>query len=773
MSNQMIDINNQLHIQLQVLRDNLDALKAKLAGQQDQLDKLTIQLWVSIGLVILGILIAIAGAATANPYILFAGGALVAGGLTWMGVTASSIGDIKSQIADTQNQIRTTTQSISNLESIVNIYDNIKDSYQSINEFWGRIKNDASNIQATDEATQAMVGEGILEDTSSIEAAISLIDEIQVGCTDYLDVLNKQGIIVTDESSNVALKVAHGHLKADRFNSYISATAKYSTTLKNNVKLSSFFDMEKLRQSASAYTSDSSTVYNKNIACLASLPSNMVASLQSVSTNDVNNGFPDTKAAVVDSLRKIQQFADIIVEIKKLAPDTPNEAIKPFIKTALDKCGEARSASENAKNVFGTFQQKAQDYYYKLQGNITETQNAMEARKAKFNGDVSSLSPPWYVIIGGAAAIAIWYGVERSNLERDFENDINGLNDSLNKLNDLLKFGANPSGDQMTWIQFMEQVSLYLGRVYNDIYLISADISVGAAAYQELISDVWDQIRQNCAEVLGYLSQNQVRNAVLRGKVLRAAMPKSVNDTNLLSTLSAPAGASASLKNQSSSAKNMFEVITQLKRMKDLDGLVAYWQDDENKVTLAEVVKGLENDYISLIKKSYPNILELQSFAQVQKYRVNNLGKKTLTPEVYLKNSSYETNKFLSNSQKLKDDFNNAKANFTKILDSIDKSIKAINTQLKEVEKKIQEGEDSYKKAVAALVGSIIATLFAVASLAIAFGFVPGVAVTLTSIQMVIIFFYFFWFFKILLFFVVLFYFTFIFCKFYYFIIFP
>jgi len=180
----------------------------------------------------------------------------------------------------------------------------------------------------------------------------------------------------------------------------------------------------------------------------------------------------------------------------------------------------------------------------------------------------------------------------------------------------------------------------------------------------------------------------------------------------------------------------MFDAITALKRLPHIGEMVAYWQDDETKISLLEVIKLLEKDYVSLIKKSYPSILDLQGFSHVQGIRIKNLGLKKLKPEVFLKNSSYQTNKFLATSKKLQSDFEASQKDFEAILDKIHKSLKSIETQLSEVEDKIKESEEKYKEAIAALIGSIIATLFAIAALAVAFGFFPGIAVALNTVEM-------------------------------------
>lgn len=205
MGEELSSVRSQLDQQLIVLKDKLLSLEAEIKALSESKSKMNAAFWGSIGVMLLGIGLAIVGVATGVGVVALgiAGGALFVGGLVAACYFGTQSSKLASQIQDLENQSRGVNEAISQIKEVAEKFQSLENMYGNLNGFWGRMFNAAQNLKDMNQATALQIGEGILEDTSSIEASLDVVRKMKNGCAVYLAVMNKYGIIIHMEDSDV------------------------------------------------------------------------------------------------------------------------------------------------------------------------------------------------------------------------------------------------------------------------------------------------------------------------------------------------------------------------------------------------------------------------------------------------------------------------------------------------------------------------------------------------------------------------------------------
>ncbi|KAF5246293.1 hypothetical protein FAUST_1410 [Fusarium austroamericanum] len=196
MGEELSSVRSQMDQQLIVLKDKLVSLESQIKALKEAKSKMDTAFWISIGVMILGIGLAILGVATGFGVIALSivGGALFVGGLVAACYFGTQSSKLAGQISDLENQSRGVTEAISQVKEIAEKFEGLENMYGSLNGFWGRMFNAAQNLKDMNQVTALQIGEGMLEDSTSIEASLGIIRKIKNGCATYLAVLNRYGI---------------------------------------------------------------------------------------------------------------------------------------------------------------------------------------------------------------------------------------------------------------------------------------------------------------------------------------------------------------------------------------------------------------------------------------------------------------------------------------------------------------------------------------------------------------------------------------------------
>jgi hypothetical protein len=204
MGEELSSVKTQLDQQLIILKDKLVSLQAQIKALSEAKAKMDAAFWGSIGVMLLGIGLAVLGAATGVGVIALGivGGALFVGGLVAACYFGTQSSKLAGQISDLESESRGVNQAISDIKAVADKFGDLEKMYGTLNQFWGRMFNAAQNLKDMNEATAMQIGEGILEDTTSIEASIDVVRKMKNGCATYLAVLNRVGIRIAPENDD-------------------------------------------------------------------------------------------------------------------------------------------------------------------------------------------------------------------------------------------------------------------------------------------------------------------------------------------------------------------------------------------------------------------------------------------------------------------------------------------------------------------------------------------------------------------------------------------
>ncbi|KAG7420721.1 hypothetical protein Forpe1208_v001787 [Fusarium oxysporum f. sp. rapae] len=204
MGEELSSVRSQLDQQLVVLKDKLVSLEAQIKALKEAKSKMDAAFWGSIGVMLLGIGLAILGAATGVGVVALGivGGALFVGGLVAACYFGTQSSKLAGQISDLESESRGVNEAISQVKEVAGKFGNLENMYGNLNGFWGRMFNAAQNLKDMNQVTALQIGEGILEDTTSIEASLDVVRKIKNGCATYLAILNRYGIRLAAEDSD-------------------------------------------------------------------------------------------------------------------------------------------------------------------------------------------------------------------------------------------------------------------------------------------------------------------------------------------------------------------------------------------------------------------------------------------------------------------------------------------------------------------------------------------------------------------------------------------
>ncbi|PNH77288.1 hypothetical protein VD0001_g364 [Verticillium dahliae] len=340
MGTDLSSVRTQLDQQLIVLRDKLVSLQAQIKATKEAKAKMDAAFWGSIGVMLLGIGLAVLGAVTGVGVIALGivGGALFVGGLVAACHFGSESAKLAGQIEDLEAEARGVQQAITDIKSVADRFGDLEKMYENLNMFWGRMFNAASSLGGMNEATALQIGAGVLEDTTSIEASISVVTKMKNGCATYLAVLNRTGIKIPrddsdDDSDNDDDEAADVELQS-------LETSPVDPGFKNLVLFNKQVDI-----ATQALENDQFNEYVKHLE---------VADLIDVYTGQMGIA-PETVAQVLDEARQREgaEAADIFGDLANFARFTPLGMAVGMVEQAVSRDVDLESAPQDEQRESG------------------------------------------------------------------------------------------------------------------------------------------------------------------------------------------------------------------------------------------------------------------------------------------------------------------------------------------------------------------------------------------------------------------------------------
>ncbi|KAK4222875.1 hypothetical protein QBC38DRAFT_447875 [Podospora fimiseda] len=202
MTRQTRSINSSIAMQLSMIDTKLAELKGSLTEAQAKEKALLAGLWASIGGVLVGLGLIVAGFffPPAAPFLWAAGGFLVIGSIVAVGIVSSELGKIRASISQLQSAIADLTTQKTQLLAIQAAFQKLTSDYGDLNGFWLNMLGTADQIKNLEK-----LGAAILSDQPSIIAAQRFNQQIVDNLTAYVETLGRQGIVPPDEEFSPAL----------------------------------------------------------------------------------------------------------------------------------------------------------------------------------------------------------------------------------------------------------------------------------------------------------------------------------------------------------------------------------------------------------------------------------------------------------------------------------------------------------------------------------------------------------------------------------------
>ncbi|KIP03750.1 hypothetical protein PHLGIDRAFT_129960 [Phlebiopsis gigantea 11061_1 CR5-6] len=767
MAAQLKDVRNQLQEQLQLLRDKLVGLKATLDAQNEAMTKLKAAFWGTIAATLFGVALVIVGIVTANPLIVVGGGILFVGGLVATIALAVQISELAASIANTEAQIRDVNTAIAQLEVVVDSFTDLDNLYGVLNTFWGRMANDASAIKSMDEATAIQIGAEILADTSSIEAARFMTQQLAEACQTYLDVLNKQGIKIPEKftlgsaaepRSNAdevdrLLAEASRALRDDKIalyqaymtNATLANMRHLSDVQKATVASGLWFDVPALNSSASIW--QGGRAFSSGVG----LSSELRASLGSITgaisviigaADSLDGSLSEVRPYVQQMLTDIISLGETIQGWIKKFPALPTDPqgkaeFEKLQNTAISTCSNAQNKARLANNTFADFTNEAREYQQGLDRSITEKSDAITSEKRRADAELDNLSPPWYVYLGGWIAVVAWMETEKASIKNRLASAINSLNASISQFEQMKNSGYTFEGNANTWIEMSQTISGNLGTIYNIMTGVWGQLIEDPILYRDFLSTEWDDVVKNARDVLQILNSNSSTRStsisLSRATPLALTNAPETDKEIVLGALSPNAALAPVIGSQAESATNVFSSFDKLIVSPYLKDIVGYWAEaDTERKTLFDVVTALRTEYVQMVATEYDTIQNLSSLAILQEFRANNVAEGKLSLTNFVQFTAQSVRIALQAAQKTSNKFGGSAEQFQFVLSVIDNNIKNITEKIDGLTTDIENASAALRDKILWVIADTIALAFAAAAVLVAFGVVGPVGAALT-----------------------------------------
>jgi hypothetical protein len=568
-----------------------------------------------------------------NPWVCAAAGALLVGGIVAACVLATKIGEVAARIATTKSQITTTQTAIDELSTVVDSFQNISDLYSTLNQFFGRMTLDAATLKDMDDATALQLGAEVLGDTSSIDAAASMTEDITKACTAYLDVLSKQGIKLptnnfaalnavphsarlmakarsTDDQFHDTIESAQAALSEGRHEDYFKTIqhaavlheASLSTEKFAQVSTGLWADVPALTNAGAMWAG-----FNKRLGASSSAIPLLAVSSSIPGANEVEGSLNECRPQVVSLLQQTLQLAEVSQSWAEKYPTLPAGAQKSeaqkYQDEAIKACQAAEDSSAKANNAFIDLNHKAQAFQQSLDSQIGALQGQIGAANANADASKGNLSPPWYVILGGPIAITAWIATETKSINDQLNSTVDHLNSMISQFASAKSSGINFGGESLTWQAMVQKVSHDMLFIYNILTGVEGQLMEDPNLYASFIKVEWSQLAKNANDVLTILgAHSPVTLLTVQGSGLKKlrAVSRSIltgDKEKLIASVSSSGKLGSTLATQSKQCQDAFKQINIVLGLPWIQDVVGYWDDAKtSKATLFDITTNLKRE---------------------------------------------------------------------------------------------------------------------------------------------------------------------------------
>lgn len=679
------------------------------------------------------------------------GGALFLGGLIAEIVLSVKIEDLERSMSETESQIRVVTTAIHELSTIVKSFQALDGLYGTLNQFWGRMSNNASAIKTIDNTTAQSLGEGILRDTSSIEASAEITERMTHACQTYLDVLNRQGIKIPplkavpsmpshsptaylesalpslDEQFHQAIESGRTMLAQRNFEGYNSSISRAvmlnlaSIFASDSMVITTgmWFDVPNSNSSGTVWGNLPPTILQHTLALSTDIPEAIM-----IRGSQIGEALDAVKSYVVGMLEKVVELGEAIHSLSETCPQVPgvNQAgvIGDLQIQAIKNCEKAYDYAAMMNNFFIDFNSRTPQLQHHREMKINSDAIARGGANPCSRVNIWGLSQPWCVNSSGIIHVVIsWIGDEKRGI-------LDRLNRSIINLNAFRQSGLSFS--PQTWVEMCRAVNGNLSSVYNILSGIWQQLLEDPKLHADSVGIEWDQLASNANDALAILHAPALPQTPVPGLLEHLApaplarTPKS-SCRALINAISPTKTLGFELRAQAENAREAFEKIEVLLRLPYSKDIIGYWDHYKTeRKTLFDVVKTLYTEYVQMVATEYDTVQSLYSLSILQEARANSVVKGELPLDVFVEVTLQSVKVALRAANDTSMQFGKSSEQFDFIMGVIESSINEIETKIEKLNDKIELAEEKLREMIVWVIADVIALSFATAALIVSFG---------------------------------------------------
>ena len=589
-----------------------------------------------------------------------AAGALFVGGVVAAIMIGTKMTALADSISDLQAQIRDVTTAIEELEFVVSNFKDLEKLYGNVNQFWGTLLYLTRDVKTMDNVTAEQLGLGILEDTSTVDAAVLVTKQIITGTERYLSVLNACGITLPPDEDDMAQdaapsdntmlspsvncevrqelatekkfsKICHQaqmDLEAGDFDAYISQH-----------EVAEFSDLQSFLEGVTT------TVTKAMWLNPADLISQMGLFISRIETpfpmpiaSELNATIYEARGNVVNMTFKVLALADTAQEWANKIPNFPEtedqllEAAR-YQKLAVLSCLEASKFATQANNSFSIVASKTRDLQNEVQMRIAECDDQINALKNKIEATKQeNLRPSFLWLLPGAVTIKL--GLELAMIQKEI-GDQTKLREGLSQaLNSDISFRSQ----SQTWVDSCQRINSNLGSVYNSLTAIRLQLKEDPGMYQEIMNIQWQTLRQDSREILQMagVSNDQPQSNMMA--LEDAQIVPSTTNSAIVRVLSPEKSLETQFTSQANDAEAVWASINKLQVLPWTHDIVAYWDEEGGQsVTLSGTIQAVRRSYVQIMATEYDAVQQLHTLAITQSLRAKNAARGRVSAHAVLR----------------------------------------------------------------------------------------------------------------------------------------
>ena len=567
---------------------------------------------------------------------------------------------LADSISDLQAQIRDVTTAIEELEFVVSNFKDLENLYGNVNQFWGTLLYLTRDVKTMDNVTAEQLGLGILEDTSTIDAAVLVTKQIITGTERYLSVLNACGITLPPDEDDMAQDAAPSD------NTILSPTVNGEVrqelaTEKKFSKICHQAQMDLEAGDFDAYISQhevaefsdlgsflegiTTTVIKGTWLNPALLISQMGLFISRIETpfpmpiaSELNATIYEARGNVVNMTFKVFALADTAQEWTSKIPNFPEtedqllEAAR-YQKLAVQSCLEASKFATQANNSFSIAASKTRDLQNEVQMRIAECDDRINALNNNMRATKQeSLRPSLGWLLPGTFAIKL--GLELAAIQKKIA-DQTELREGLSQtLNSDISF----RGQSQTWVDFCQRINSNLGSVYNSLTAIRLQLKEDPGMYQEIMNIQWQTLRQNSREILQMAGISNVQPQRDMMALEDSQIVPSTTNSAIVRVLSPEKSLETQFTSQANDAEAVWASINKLQVLPWTHDIVAYWDEEGGQsVTLSGTIQAVRRSYVQIMATEYDAVQQLHALAITQSLRAKNAARGRVSAHAVLR----------------------------------------------------------------------------------------------------------------------------------------